>query len=386
MIRNVRALILFGFVTTLALAFGNCGRINNSLVMDSTTLGNAICDSRLREVFAETYHPFLQNRCAQCHSSAFASPDVGVAYRAFMSKSQNTIDAKAVTAHGGNSNSSAYQPEIDAFRPRFATALATYEQCRVSDIGVDYMLSAKTLPALPSHGGGVDEGWQTLQWQVEVDATPSKRNSPLFAFFKIQVRAYMAAGAVAGIQVRRPTLQLHSGQRDVKVQSLKVYIDDEPNDYISAYNYLDTVVQGTAEVNLEVGASTPQLPGEFDLETRFAVKIEGVSDVTDFVPTEEGVPQPVDPGLNLPERVSFANLTAANGTENVFQRSCIGCHSGARPSSSLNLTDYGSAVAVAANIKSRMNDATRPMPPTGILDERSRGVVDVWINSDTPRD
>lgn len=372
-------------ITVLALAYGNCGRINDSLVMDSSTLGNAMCDSRLRKTFGETYHPFLTNRCAQCHSTSFASPDLGAAYRAFMSRSTATIDAQAVRSHGGNSNSPAFQPEIDAFKAEFNNALAVYQQCRVSDIGVDFMLTNKNLPALPSHNGGVDAGWQTLEWKVDDLSAPSKRGAVLRAFFRIQVRAYMAAGAVAGLQLRRPTLTLHSGQTDVKVKSLKVYIDDEPNDLISAYNYLGTVVAGTVEVNLEAGGSTPQLPGTFDTNTRFAVKIEGVSDVDDYVPVEPGTPEPVDPGLGLPARVSFADLVATSGNENVFQRACLSCHNSGRPSGSLDLTNYEAARASAQNIRARMNDGVRPMPPAGILDQRSRGVVDVWVNVGTPQ-
>lgn len=372
-------------IAVLALAYGNCGRINDSLLMDSSTLGNAMCDSRLRKTFSETYHPFLSKHCAQCHSNSFASPDVGSAYRGFMSRSIQTIDGQAVTAHGSNSNSIAFQPEIDAFKPEFTTALATYQQCRVSDIGVDFMLANKNLPALPAHDGGVDSGWQTLEWKVDELAVPSKRGAVLRAFFKIQVRAYMAAGAVAGLQVRRPMMTLHSGQSDVKVKSLKIHLDNEPNDLISAYNYLDTVVQGTTEVPLEVGGSTPQLPGTFDTNTLFTVKIEGVSSVDEFVPVEPVTPEPVDPGLGLPTRVSFAELTAATGTENVFQRSCVGCHNAGSAAGSLNLQDYASAQASAQNIRDRMNDGTRPMPPAGILDQRSRGVIDVWRASGTPQ-
>ncbi len=368
-------------IAVLALCYGNCGRISTSNVLDASTLGRSMCDARLKKIFGETYHPFLQNNCAGCHAANFANANVNVAYNVFLSKSQQQIDYNAVTPHGGNSNSRALQPQIDSFKAKYNQAYAAYEDCKVSDIGIDILLKDKNLPALANHNNTADAGWVPIEWQVDTEAQDPKKGQQLRAFFKIQVRKYMNGMTAQGIQIRRPTMTLHSGQEQVQISALKIHIDGAPNDLVTTYEYLGSLISGSTEMEVAPGSGASPLVGVFDETTKFAVELQGVAKASDSVAVEPPIIPPVDPGLNLPTTMTLAELNGSAGQNNVFFRSCVGCHSGGSPSGSLNLQDPVAAKNAAASIKARMNDAVNPMPRTGILDQRSRGVVDVWVNT-----
>lgn len=375
-------------MVTLLIGFSNCGRISTSNVMDATTLGRSICDTRLKKTFGETYHPFLATNCTSCHTHKdnFASADVNVAYNAFMSKSLTIINSKAVTQHGSNNNSAAYQPMIDAFQPKFKSALADYENCKVSDYGIDILLTEKSLPVLADHNGTVNAGWADLSWQVETESVDPSKGQQVRAFFKIQVRRYEATdGSVIGLQFRAPTLTLHSGQQALQVASLKLYVNGQSNDVVTLYQYLDAIVDTEVETPLAPGSGAAPLEMTITGDTKIAFELRGVGAPDERVDPSPVVPVPVDPGEPLPARVTYADLMATNSANNIFVRSCTGCHSAGNPQGGLDITNYAAASASATAIKERMNNAVNPMPRSGILDQRSRQIVDLWVDSGAPQ-
>jgi hypothetical protein len=80
-----------------------------------------------------------------------------------------------------------------------------------------------------------------------------------------------------------------------------------------------------------------------------------------------------------PSVVHFSDLVSSNQTLGIFTQSCVSCHSGASPSSGLDLTNYAMASAMAATIQTRINSTTAPMPPSGLISTAGRGVINTWV-------
>jgi len=60
---------------------------------------------------------------------------------------------------------------------------------------------------------------------------------------------------------------------------------------------------------------------------------------------------------------------------------CVTCHGGASPAASLPLTDYNSVRSTTenGNLLNRINDEEKPMPPSGLLSEANRQLIEKWI-------
>lgn len=64
----------------------------------------------------------------------------------------------------------------------------------------------------------------------------------------------------------------------------------------------------------------------------------------------------------------------------IMTNSCITCHGGPAPSANLDLTTYTNVknAALNRNLLERMNDATAPMPQSGLLRLSTRQIMDKW--------
>jgi mono/diheme cytochrome c family protein len=91
--------------------------------------------------------------------------------------------------------------------------------------------------------------------------------------------------------------------------------------------------------------------------------------------TATPTPTPIGP-------ITYTQLTANGG---IIRTNCAGCHSGATPAAALNLLDYTSAKNAAQNIKSRVNNSTNPMPPTGLLQQNLRDQISAWVDQGAPQ-
>jgi len=60
---------------------------------------------------------------------------------------------------------------------------------------------------------------------------------------------------------------------------------------------------------------------------------------------------------------------------------CVTCHGGASPAASLSLTDYNSVRSTTenGNLLNRINDEEKPMPPSGLLSEANRQLIEKWV-------
>lgn len=79
--------------------------------------------------------------------------------------------------------------------------------------------------------------------------------------------------------------------------------------------------------------------------------------------------------------ISFAQLTdAAQGARAVFANNCMSCHgAGGANQAEWDATSYTATVAKKNQILQRIESAATPMPPTGMLDEKQRGLIRLWF-------
>ncbi len=89
--------------------------------------------------------------------------------------------------------------------------------------------------------------------------------------------------------------------------------------------------------------------------------------------TKEEVPTPV-----VAEKIVYTS-----DVENIMYNYCTSCHGGNAPSAYVSLSTYDDVKhhAKDGNLISRMNDASNPMPPNGMLSETIRKKLDDWAAS-----
>jgi hypothetical protein len=88
-----------------------------------------------------------------------------------------------------------------------------------------------------------------------------------------------------------------------------------------------------------------------------------------------------------------SNLSPAiNGTDTIkyqphisfaISNNCIGCHGGSNPQGGLSLENYNQVRNSTENgmLIQRINDASDPMPPSGLLPSQTRLLFDRWVQN-----
>lgn len=391
--RNLKNYIRIGVLAMLtlvvAMAFTNCAPIAPSELMTSSALGRDVCSARLKIAYQNTYFPFLSSTCNSCHASAHGSKDVNVSFNSFLTKSVATIDYKSITAHGGNSFSAAVnQPLIDAFKPAYTTAFAEYSACKARLGDGDYFdmaLKNKDVPLLEKPTNN-NQKWKTVTWNTEVDSRSPAFATKFKATIKIDVRAYVYQTNIIGMQFNNPRVTLAAGQSEVSIQGLKVLINDNVLNDVTAYSSLQMNMSGTTEIPLAAGMGSPSAVMALSGTEQISLELVGLSanriDAGGGIPiTPTPAPGGGQPPSTLPTSVTLADLLKAGTPNGVFAAACISCHNANAMSGGLNLTNAAAAKAAADNVVIRMNDAGRPMPTSGILDQRSRDVVRIWVTT-----
>lgn len=85
------------------------------------------------------------------------------------------------------------------------------------------------------------------------------------------------------------------------------------------------------------------------------------------------IEEPVEP---IDETVTYDGHVAAIMTNN-----CVSCHSGASPSGGADLSTYQNVrfQAESGNLITRINNASNPMPPSGLLPASELAIIDEWV-------
>lgn len=66
----------------------------------------------------------------------------------------------------------------------------------------------------------------------------------------------------------------------------------------------------------------------------------------------------------------------------IIDNNCIGCHGTSSPQAGLSLVTYQQVrnAAENGNLLNRVNNATNPMPPSGLLPANTRAILDAWAS------
>lgn len=380
----------------LLFAFNNCSP--SSFVPEedfSSSNGyRIVCDGQLKAAFQRTYHPFLQTNCTTCHSQAQGSPNLNIAYAAFMARGENLIDYQATHAHGGNSFSSAMQPLIDTFKPSWVSAKEDHAECLTEGAnqggGGNSSGSLKVIgKAIPNIMPTADNNnWATVEWDLE-NEVEAWAIGKFKAKLKVEAKLNKVGGVISGLLIRNPSMQLKSGSRNISVSGMMIYIDGQKQQSVTTYSGLSQIVSLTTSVPLVTSSAAAYATyNGFLATTTLGFDFNEVKHTNAYPdPVEPPIidtPTPVVlPDIPVPEGgVTFVQLNSNSSPYRVFNRSCTGCHNSG--SGRLNLTNYQAASAAAALIMTRMNSTTTPMPPTGRLRQNDRDMVQSWVNAGTP--
>lgn len=94
---------------------------------------------------------------------------------------------------------------------------------------------------------------------------------------------------------------------------------------------------------------------------------------------------PVRSANNTFGQITFAQLTDATaGARGAIVNNCSSCHGvGMSNQADWDSTSYTNTVARKAAILARIDNTASPMPPSGITDEKQRGLIRLWLTQTT---
>ena len=394
------ALSLFT-LSSLLFAFNNCGEMNSVSKSGSKSFASnsitAICDQQLKAAFQRTYHPFLVANCQGCHSMAHGSSNLDVSYQAFAQRGAPLIEYQATHAHGGNNFTEAKQAEINEFKPEWTSAQADYLECLNSSVrGEDQVGFAQNLKItgkpFPNLMGTLNNNnWVNAEWDLET-SVETMYLGEFKVILRAEARLNRVNGVAAGIFIRNPTMRLKSGSSNIEVSGLMISIDGVKQTLVTTYSGISKIIATTSNTALVDGVASGSAYLSFaavSATTNIGFELNEIKH-TSLQPPPIAGPPPVNPvPVPIPDvpipagGVKHSQLTSSSSPYRVFNRSCVGCHNSG--SGRLDLTNYEAAAAAASLITQRMNNSSMPMPPTGLLRQNDRDLVQSWVNSGVQR-
>jgi cytochrome c5 len=191
---------------------------------------------------------------------------------------------------------------------------------------------------------------------------------------------------ISGLFIRNPTMRLKSTVENISVSGLNIYIDGIKQTAVTTYIGVSKIISLSTPVNLVNGSGAAYATYQnFMATTQLGFEISEIRTTTEMPDDPDAPvvmpPVVVDmPDVPIPtEGVRHSQLVSNNSPYRVFNRSCTGCHNGGGQAP--NLTDYNTARAATTMIINRMNSTANPMPPSGILRQNDRDLVQSWVNS-----
>lgn len=79
-------------------------------------------------------------------------------------------------------------------------------------------------------------------------------------------------------------------------------------------------------------------------------------------------------------------VTYDSEVQTIMFNRCVTCHGGSAPQSGLDLSTYQNTrwSAEMGSLIQRMNNATNPMPPNGLVSPELRLIMDKWVSDGFP--
>lgn len=298
-----------------SLTYNNCSPKHTNNGSSSSLIGTSFwsCSDQLDNLtlFSRTYHPFLMNRCANCHAGggegpgAFASSGVQLAFDSFGSRGFSLVNSRALDGHNpasGSQNSS----EIDLITAQYVDGLETIERCRTTGEGdltqdQDDPNRLKTIsrPINPNANNPV-----TVTWNVQSDIAAQTGFNPA-DFTGVTLRAdieiFQRPGVFAYV-ISNP--RLSTTAFDVRISSLLFKVNGKASPAQRAFYYTTKDVRAWNASNPDF--NVPNARFNNDLISGGALVILGEVRTTDVISVSiGGIQRIVIPPPELGPSISF---------------------------------------------------------------------------------
>lgn len=367
----------------------SCGQVSDLI---------SSCEQERLKSFKETFYPFLENKCATCHSNGpgigrFASDDIASAWNGFESIGKAKIISQALNpnhqpGYTGPDNQlsvsqadEAYSLHEEKFNLCERNSLASCESPTKS-----YGLESKSRGLISS------EVWTRLTFEYPGDfKTEIPELDGKLQAFSVEYRLYKIQDSFVGYQLRDPRLEVNE---DIKIQGIRASYNWAIDPYLTTYLNLNGYVSQNDDRLIETAGETYGILFDSDFNSSnlnyLGFVLDGIQfkskahedsdeDDNDDTPIEE-IPSTTYPELTAPE--------------GIFYKHCLECHSsagGRRPfitdSTLPSLISAGYIVpgdSLRSVIYQRMTDAVSPMPQAGLLPSLQRKTIKKWIDEGAP--
>lgn len=385
-----RKSILFTFTgAILVLGYNNCGRIGFDVEKDSgvvlfSSTGKAACDADLIETYSKTYFPLLSTNCNTCHSQAQGSKDLSISYSVFSSKGANLINYKASNPHGGNNINLTNQ--IQSISTEWQTKQQEYIQC-LSSAPIEEVeesdtfslhLSSKSISEMSPNLLKLGHGGTRVTWKMNTDILTGQRQV-LESDFSVVVRPLYVGNQLKGLEFSGPRIDTNS----VLVQAFRfsgfqLKIENQVFPQVTTYLNAGRTIDSPLRYYLGEGAT--QAIALFDVSPESQVSF--VFNEVELIDSPAAVPI---------LRVSHQDLISNDPQKGIFQKYCLGCHSGlpGQPHPNLLIHDHAVNFAQAIIFRTKVvqtEDGKMPPAPAKRLSDSEIGIIQQWIDGGTQRE
>ena len=389
--RRFYLILRASFALTALLLFAACqaGPTHSKVDGGGASAGNPLaskCGLSLEQEFKNTYHGFLQQKCASCHKTsgigkgAFADDNVATAFNQFMLTGPGIVRTQALSAaHQPPFTGPVNQPLIDEIEPAWESAYSTFESCQadldqnpgspivpgnddpiVDDIDAVLITTAKL----------ADAGSQsrTMSWNLDSETSLNSTGRTLSGVrFQIDVQEFTTPTGERSYQFSNP--RIRAGSQAIRIRYVELIFNGQYQRGATTFKSADRRVPANAERKIANGTlAFNEQPNSQDTVSFGIGQIENI----EFDPP------------------TFQQLISANG---VFGQNCAGCHGGNNPRAGLNITNYTQLVGQfyiapfqpeLSILYSRINNTGDPMPPSGVVATGLRKQVLDWILDGAP--
>lgn len=239
--------------------YNNCSPEHE--ISSSSVLGSSYwsCSDQLDNLslFSRTYHPFLMNNCASCHSGggpgpgAFASSGVQLAYDSFSALGFSRINGRALDGHSTGSGPQ-HTSSINSITSYFVDGLQTIEKCQAS--GPDQLVQNQEDPTrLRTRSKSVSPNINdpvTVTWDLSTEVIPNAAanfNASDFAGVTLSARVeiFQRPGVFAYV-ISNP--RLTTSNSDIHIQSLLFKLNGVSSPAQRAFYFVDRGIRIGSEL------------------------------------------------------------------------------------------------------------------------------------------
>lgn len=402
-LRLFKSVLAVGLLALSLFLYQNCGVPLHTNVTESFSLLSGSCESNLMNAFGTTYYSAFKAKCSQCHQNgpgvgAFANKDFPTAFNGFMSLGRARVERNFLNpGHQPEITGDMNQPLVDRSQNVWTQAEAEFQKCS-KDGGSTTVLPGSEIVTLGKINSTIlqnatrSNSWVKLDYDLENEMTSPSNKGKFLLSFSIEVRVAMMNGQMRGYEFRNPTVRLKpTATTPFRLNKILISINQVILYDVTTYEDLSSLVVSMSDFNLAPNASLA-------LAVRSSVKATDSFAIAFGSITQEMGPIGGDPGggttgggstggptgPTLPASITHAELLSTNSNINVFRRICMNCHNSSNMNGGLDVTNYDSAKSKITIMLQRINDNTNPMPPTGLLNQFDRDLIDLWQKSGTP--